>query len=99
MLVSALFFVSALLQGIIKALRESSEALKAAKVNIFVRRGGPNYQEGLDMMRALGSEIGLPIEVGLPQKACDLLVSCVSCHPATTLQAFIDLANCTAPSE
>eukprot|EP00983_Pelagomonas_calceolata_P075862 1153188-Pelagomonas_calceolata.AAC.1 len=50
--------------GIIKALRESSEALKAAKVFIFVRRGGPNYLEGLDMMRALGSEIGVPIEVG-----------------------------------
>ena len=51
------------MQGIIRALREASEALKAAKVHIFVRRGGPNYQSGLEMMRQLGREIGIPITV------------------------------------
>nr|AWK67834.1 ACL [Dunaliella tertiolecta] len=61
--------VAATFQGIIKALRESSEALIAAKVFTFVRRGGPNYLEGLDMMRALGSEIGVPIEVYGPESS------------------------------
>lgn len=37
--------------------------LKAARIHIYVRRGGPNYQRGLAKMRALGDEIGLPIEV------------------------------------
>jgi len=37
--------------------------LKAARVHIFVRRGGPNYQTGLAKMRALGEEFGVPIQV------------------------------------
>lgn len=37
--------------------------LKAARMNIYVRRGGPNYQRGLAKMRALGEELGIPIEV------------------------------------
>nr|APT69331.1 ATP-citrate lyase small subunit [Dunaliella tertiolecta]APT69333.1 ATP-citrate lyase small subunit [Dunaliella tertiolecta] len=61
--------VAATFQGIIRALRESSEALKAAKVSVFVRRGGPNYLEGLEMMRALGKEIGIPIEVYGPESS------------------------------
>lgn len=32
-------------------------------MHIYVRRGGPNYQKGLARMRALGDEIGIPIEV------------------------------------
>lgn len=43
------------------ALQESK--LKAARMHIFVRRGGPNYQTGLAKMRALGEELGVPIEV------------------------------------
>lgn len=37
--------------------------LKAARMNIYVRRGGPNYQTGLAKMRTLGAELGVPIEV------------------------------------
>ena len=32
-------------------------------MHIYVRRGGPNYQRGLARMRALGAELGIPIEV------------------------------------
>jgi ATP citrate (pro-S)-lyase len=32
-------------------------------MNIYVRRGGPNYQTGLAKMRRLGTELGVPIEV------------------------------------
>ncbi|KAJ9511931.1 hypothetical protein QJQ45_004496 [Haematococcus lacustris] len=56
--------VAATFQGIIMALREHAEALRAAKMRIFVRRGGPNYQKGLALMRALGVELALPIQVG-----------------------------------
>lgn len=33
------------------------------QVKIFVRRGGPNYQEGLKAMRLLGESLGVPIRV------------------------------------
>ncbi|MDD5502681.1 MAG: ATP citrate lyase citrate-binding domain-containing protein, partial [Candidatus Thermoplasmatota archaeon] len=41
--------------GIIKALKEFKQKLIDGKVKIFVRRGGPNYQQGLKQMRELGA--------------------------------------------
>ncbi|KAL9328042.1 hypothetical protein ACSQ67_003045 [Phaseolus vulgaris] len=59
--------VAATFSGIIRALREKESKLKAARMNIYVRRGGPNYQKGLTLMRALGEEIGIPIEIYGPE--------------------------------
>ncbi|KAL4438042.1 hypothetical protein ABPG77_004263 [Micractinium sp. CCAP 211/92] len=59
--------VAATFKGIIQAFRERAAAIKASKMKIFVRRGGPNYKAGLDMMRALGAELGVPIEVYGPE--------------------------------
>jgi len=53
--------------GIVKALREYKKKLQDTNVKIYVRRGGPNYQEGLRIMRELGKEIGIPIEVYGPE--------------------------------
>ena len=39
-------------------MREKADAIKAAKMRIFVRRGGPNYQAGLALMRKMGEETG-----------------------------------------
>ena len=41
-------------QGIVRALQEYQQQLIKHKVTIFVRRGGPNYQEGLRVMREVG---------------------------------------------
>jgi len=41
-------------QGIVRALREYQQKLIDGNVSIFVRRAGPNYQEGLRVMRELG---------------------------------------------
>jgi succinyl-CoA synthetase beta subunit len=38
-------------KGIVKAIRHFQERLRMHKVKIYVRRGGPNYQEGLRAMR------------------------------------------------
>ncbi|MCK5774393.1 MAG: ATPase, partial [Thermoplasmata archaeon] len=46
---------------------EFSEKLKEVDASIFVRRGGPNYKAGLDKMRKVGDEIGLPIKVYGPE--------------------------------
>ena len=44
------------LQGIVKALQEYQKKLLEHKVQIYVRRGGPNYQEGLRVMREVGKK-------------------------------------------
>jgi len=53
--------------GITMALRDYKKKLKDTKVKIYVRRGGPNYQEGLRIMRDLGKELGVPIDVYGPE--------------------------------
>ncbi|UCC75376.1 MAG: hypothetical protein JSW37_07555, partial [Anaerolineales bacterium] len=54
-------------QGIIMALRDYREKLIDTDVRIFVRRGGPNYERGLQMMEELGEDLGVPIEVHGPE--------------------------------
>ncbi|GAA6038037.1 hypothetical protein JCM8097_007511 [Rhodosporidiobolus ruineniae] len=55
--------VAATFKGIIQALKEFQHRLQEHKVRIFVRRGGPNYQEGLKAMRLLGETLGVEIQV------------------------------------
>ncbi|KAG8683460.1 citrate synthase, partial [Ceratobasidium sp. 394] len=59
--------VAATFKGIIRALKEYKAQLQAHSVKIFVRRGGPNYQEGLKAMRLLGESLGVPIKVYGPE--------------------------------
>jgi len=59
--------VAATFKGIIRALKEYKSQLQAHSVKIFVRRGGPNYQEGLKAMRLLGESLGVPIKVYGPE--------------------------------
>ncbi|MDP6627652.1 MAG: ATP citrate lyase citrate-binding domain-containing protein [Methanopyri archaeon] len=61
--------------GIIKALKEYAPKMKETGVRIFVRRGGPNYRYGLKLMRELGDEIGMPIEVYGPETHMTRIVS------------------------
>lgn len=64
-------------KGIIQALREYKERLAKSQVKIFVRRGGPNYQEGLAQMRKLGQELGVPTSVYGPETHMTRIVSLV----------------------
>lgn len=59
--------VAATFSGIIKALREFQPRLIEHNVSIFVRRAGPNYQEGLRKMREIGSTLGIPLFVFGPE--------------------------------
>lgn len=61
--------------GIIKALKEFQNKLIDNKVRIYVRRGGPNFQEGLENMRTLGKSLGVPIEVYGPETHMTKIVS------------------------
>ncbi|XP_029363499.1 ATP-citrate synthase [Echeneis naucrates] len=55
--------VAATCKGIVRAIRDYQVPLKEHEVTIFVRRGGPNYQEGLRVMREAGKTTGIPIHV------------------------------------
>lgn len=59
--------VAATFGGIIRAMREKQNQLRAAKMRIYVRRGGPNWEKGLAKMRALSNEINVPIEAYGPE--------------------------------
>ncbi|KAL6008770.1 ATP-citrate synthase alpha chain protein 2 [Asimina triloba] len=79
--------VAATFNGIIRALREKESKLKAARMHIYVRRGGPNYQIGLAKMRALGEELGVPLEVHGPEATmtgiCKQAIDCIIVDPNT----------------
>uniref|UniRef100_A0A673XKI1 ATP-citrate synthase n=1 Tax=Salmo trutta TaxID=8032 RepID=A0A673XKI1_SALTR len=55
--------VAATFKGIVRAIKDYQGPLKENGVTIFVRRGGPNYQEGLRVMGEVGKTTGIPIYV------------------------------------
>lgn len=67
--------VATTFRGIVKALAEYKEQLKSVDASIFVRRGGPNYQEGLRMMHEAGSHLELPLHVFGPDSHMTAIVS------------------------
>jgi len=54
-------------KGIVRALETYAEKLREHNVTIYVRRGGPNYQEGLRKMKDLAGKLSLPIHVFGPE--------------------------------
>ncbi|KAJ3179926.1 citrate synthase [Gaertneriomyces sp. JEL0708] len=59
--------VAATFKGIIRALKEYQRLLQHHNVKIYVRRAGPNYQEGLRLMRSVGESLGVDIHVFGPE--------------------------------
>jgi ATP citrate (pro-S)-lyase len=59
--------VASTFKGVIKALREYANTLNEHNVQIWVRRAGPNYQEGLKNMKAAAQELGLNAKVFGPE--------------------------------
>ena len=66
--------VAATFKGIIRALTRFADVLQQHNVRIFVRRAGPNYQEGLEMMRALAVKLELDIQVFGPETHMTMIV-------------------------
>lgn len=67
--------VAATFKGIVKALQEYQSKLVDHRVSIFVRRAGPNYQEGLRVMREVGGTLGVPIHVFGPETHMTAIVA------------------------
>ena len=90
--------VAATFKGIVRALTEFHHQLISNNVSIFVRRGGPNYQEGLRVMRETGTKLNLKMHVFGPETHMTSIVgmalgarpipkseSATSAHPNTLL--------------
>jgi ATP citrate (pro-S)-lyase len=61
-------------RGVIQAIAEDAEKLRAEKVKVYVRRGGPNQEEGLKMMADFLKREDLYGEVEGPDKPLTLVV-------------------------
>lgn len=59
--------VATTFKGVIRALREFAPGLIEQKVQIWIRRAGPNYQEGLKNIKAVGQELKLNMKVYGPE--------------------------------
>lgn len=59
--------VAATFTGIIQAFKECAEDMKACRMKVFVRRGGPNYTQGLEAMRKASYDLEIPISVYGPE--------------------------------
>jgi ATP-citrate lyase beta-subunit len=53
--------------GIIQALSEYAPKIKENDIRIYVRRGGPNYREGLAHIKEAAKQLGLNIEIHGPE--------------------------------
>ena len=61
--------------GIIQAIEEYEDKLKETNVEIYVRRGGPNYKEGLKNIEDMGKRLGIPTQVYGPETHMTKIVS------------------------
>nr|CAD7407331.1 unnamed protein product [Timema poppensis] len=59
--------VASTFKGIVTALQEFQPKLVDYNISIFVRRAGPNYQEGLRVMREVGKNLLIPLYVFGPE--------------------------------
>jgi len=59
--------VAATFKGIVRSLEEYQTAIREHEIKIFVRRAGPNYQEGLRVMREVGQNLSIPLFVFGPE--------------------------------
>lgn len=59
--------VAATFRGIVKVLQEFQTKIIEYNISIFVRRGGPNYQEGLRVMKETGQSLNIKIHVFGPE--------------------------------
>ncbi|KAI1753814.1 ATP-citrate synthase subunit 2 [Xylaria castorea] len=55
--------VASTFKGVIRALREYAKQLNEHHVQVWVRRAGPNWQEGLKNMKAATQELGIDAHV------------------------------------
>lgn len=53
--------------GVASAIQKHHKQFKQKKIKVFVRRGGPNYKRGLELMRQIGEQYNIEISVHGPE--------------------------------
>ncbi|EGG18733.1 putative ATP citrate synthase [Cavenderia fasciculata] len=76
--------VAVTFKGIIHAIKQYSDEIVRSNLHIFVRRGGPNYQSGLQHMREIGHKLQVPIKVFGPEVNMTSIVSMAIQHINTS---------------
>ena len=66
--------------GIIDAINDFNELLVKKNVKIFVRRGGPNYQKGLDMLSKCCQKYNIYCETYGPEKQMTYILDIINMH-------------------
>ncbi|OWR45191.1 putative ATP-citrate synthase [Danaus plexippus plexippus] len=79
-------------RGIITAIETYRDALLQYNVTIFVRRGGPNYQEGLRQMREVGQRLRIPMYVFGPESNMTAIVRLALGHAVIPSDHQLDYA-------
>ncbi|KAK5059756.1 hypothetical protein LTR84_009639 [Exophiala bonariae] len=80
--------VASTFKGVIRALREVATVLNEHKVQIWVRRAGPNYQEGLKNIKAVGEELQLNMHVYGPEMHVSGIVPLALLGKKSTIPEF-----------
>ncbi|KAJ2939904.1 hypothetical protein O0L34_g6610 [Tuta absoluta] len=79
-------------RGIITAIETYKDALIQYNITIFVRRGGPNYQEGLRHMREVGHRLRIPLYVFGPESNMTAIVGLALGHTPIPKEHQLDYA-------
>ncbi|KAL9622546.1 MAG: hypothetical protein Q9160_003043 [Pyrenula sp. 1 TL-2023] len=80
--------VATTFKGVIRALREVAPILIEHKVQIWVRRAGPNYQEGLKNIKSVGEELKLDMHVFGPEMHVSGIVPLALNNKKTDVKEF-----------
>ena len=80
--------VASTFKGVIRALREVAPVLNEHNTQIWVRRAGPNYQEGLKNIKAVGEELGLNMHVYGPEMHVSGIVPLALSGKTTDIKEF-----------
>ncbi|RMZ85579.1 hypothetical protein DV737_g627, partial [Chaetothyriales sp. CBS 132003] len=80
--------VASTFKGVIRALREVAPLLQEHKTQIWVRRAGPNYQEGLKNIKGVGEELKLNMHVYGPEMHVSGIVPLALKGKTTTIPEF-----------
>lgn len=80
--------VAATFKGVIRALRDVAPQLNEHKTQIWVRRAGPNYQEGLKNIKSAAQELGLNMHVFGPEMHVSGIVPLALSGKTTTVPEF-----------
>jgi len=90
--------VAATFTGLIKALEDMVAEIKEYKIQIWIRRAGPNYLEGLRKIKACGQKLGLPMKVYGPETHITAVVPMALGLQETLPEADLTISNTPPPN-